>query len=71
MLASAKYVVIIVSRVTKQPTKTSENIMTMDALAKQSIEAAMLITGTNGKDQETQEIAFKLACAMMAEEAAK
>lgn len=45
--------------------------MSMDILAKQSIEAAMLITGTNGKDQETQEIAFKLACAMMAEEVAK
>jgi len=28
MLASAKYVVIMVLRVTKQPTKTSENIMT-------------------------------------------
>ncbi len=45
--------------------------MNMDTLAKQSIEAAMLITGTDGKDKETQEIAFKLACAMMAEEAAK
>ena len=45
--------------------------MSMDILAKQSIEAAMLITGTNGKDEETQSIAFKLACAMMAEEAAK
>ena len=45
--------------------------MNMDTLAKQSIEAAMLITGTNGEDKETQEIAFKLACAMMAKEAAK
>jgi len=44
--------------------------MTMDILAKQSIEAAMLITGTDGKDYETQEIAFKLACAAMAEEVA-
>jgi hypothetical protein len=60
----------MVSRVEKQ-TKQRESIMNMDTLAKQSIEAAMLITGTDGKDQETQEIAFKLACAMMAEEAAK
>lgn len=44
--------------------------MNMDKFAKQSIEAAMLITGTNGKDQETQEIAFKLACAAIAKELA-
>lgn len=45
--------------------------MNMDILAKQSIEAAMEITGTDGKDKETQEIAFKLACAIMAEEKLK
>ena len=44
--------------------------MNMDMLVKQSIEAAMKITGTDGKDEYTQEIAFKLACAMMAEEIA-
>ena len=41
--------------------------MNMDTLAKQAIEAAMEITGTDGKDKETQEIAFKLACAIAAE----
>lgn len=40
--------------------------MNMDILAKQSLEAAMSITGTDGKDQHTQEIAFELACAVMA-----
>lgn len=45
--------------------------MNMDILAKQSIEAAMKITGKDGKDKETKEIAFKLACAIMAEEKAK
>ena len=44
--------------------------MNLDTLAKQSLEAAMLITGTDGKDSHTQEIAFKLACAAMAEEMA-
>lgn len=44
--------------------------MNLDTLAKQSLEAAMLITGTDGKDAHTQEIAFKLACAAMAEEMA-
>lgn len=44
--------------------------MNMNELAKQSLEAAMEITGTDGKDQHTQEIAFKLACAAMAEEMA-
>lgn len=44
--------------------------MNMDKFAKQSIEAAMLITGTDGKDQETQDIAFKIACAAMAKELA-
>ncbi len=40
----------------------------MQVLEKQTLEAAMIITGTDGKDSETQEIAFKLACAAMAEE---
>ena len=44
--------------------------MNMNTLVKQSIEAAMLITGKDGKDAETQEIAFKLACAIMAQEVA-
>ena len=42
--------------------------MNMQILAKQTLEAAMIITGTDGKDAETQEIAFKLACAAMAKE---
>lgn len=44
--------------------------MNMNELAKQSLEAAKKITGTDGKDHHTQEIAFKLACAAMAEEMA-
>jgi len=44
--------------------------MNMNLLAKQSLDAAMEITGTDGKDQHTQEIAFKLACAAMDEEMA-
>ncbi len=44
--------------------------MTMDILAKQALEAAKAITGTDGKDQHTQDIAFKLACATMAKEKA-
>lgn len=44
--------------------------MNMDTLAKQSLEAAMEITGTDGKDTHTKEIAFKLACAAMAQEVA-
>jgi len=42
--------------------------MNMDILVKQSIEAAISITGKDGKDQETQAIAFKMACVIMAEE---
>ena len=42
--------------------------MIMDTLAKQSLEAAMEITGTNGKDEHTQNIAFMLACAEAAHE---
>lgn len=45
--------------------------MNMTILVKQSMEAAMSITGKGFNDKETQEVAFKLACAMMAEEAAK
>ena len=44
--------------------------MNMNILAKQSLEAAMKITGTNGTDKHTQEVAFKLACAMAAKEVA-
>lgn len=44
--------------------------MDMNTLANQSLEAAMEITGTDGKDEHTQEIAFKLACMAAAENAA-
>ena len=42
--------------------------MNMNELVKQSIEAAMQITGKCANDTETQEIAFKLSCAAMAKE---
>lgn len=42
--------------------------MNMNELVKQSIEAAMKITGKCANDTETQEIAFKLSCAAMAKE---
>ena len=42
--------------------------MNMNELVKQSMEAAMKITGKDARDAETQEIAFKLSCAMMAQE---
>lgn len=45
--------------------------MNMDTLVKQTLEAASKITGKSIEDKETQEIAFKLACAAMAEEAAR
>lgn len=45
--------------------------MNMDTLVKQSLEAASKITGKPTTDAETQEIGFKLACAAMAEEAAR
>ena len=45
--------------------------MNMDTLVKQTLEAAAKITGKGFEDEETQSIAFKLACAAMAEEAAK
>ena len=41
--------------------------MTMDILAKQAIEQAMSITGKSAEDEETQEVAFHLACAVMAQ----
>ena len=44
--------------------------MSMNELARQSLEAAISITGTDGKDEHTQEIAFMLACAAAAEEKA-
>ena len=42
--------------------------MNMETLVKQALEAAIEITGANSNDKETQEIAFKLSCAMMARE---
>jgi len=45
--------------------------MNMDILVKQTLEAASKITGKGVEDKETQSVAFKLACAAMAEEAAK
>lgn len=50
--------------------KSKELKMDMNTLANQSLEAAMEITGTDGKDEHTQEIAFKLACMAAAENAA-
>ena len=44
--------------------------MTIEILAKQALEAAMVITGTDGRDAHTMEIAHKLACAIAAEEMA-
>ncbi len=45
--------------------------MNFDTFTKQALQAASSITGKGFDDKETQDIAFKLACAMMAEEAAK
>lgn len=45
--------------------------MNMDTLVKQSLEAASKITGKDFDDKETQEVAFKLSCAAMAEELTK
>lgn len=45
--------------------------MNIDKFTKQALEAAEKITGKPIADTETQEVAFKLACAMMAEEAAR
>ena len=44
--------------------------MNMDILVKQSVEAAISITGKPATDKETQQVAFQLACAAMAEQAA-
>lgn len=44
--------------------------MNMDKFAKQALEAAIRITDKPATDTETQEVAFKLACAMMATELA-
>jgi hypothetical protein len=44
--------------------------MNLNTLTKQALEAASNITGKGFEDKETQEVAFKLACAMMAEEMA-
>jgi hypothetical protein len=52
-------------------TTEARKIMNMDKFTKQALEAAEQITGKPMTDTETQEIAFKLACAMMAEEAAR
>lgn len=45
--------------------------MNFDIFTKQALQAASKITGKGANDKETQDIAFKLACAMMAEGAAK
>lgn len=45
--------------------------MTLEILAKHCLEAAMEITGTDGRDNHTQEVAFKLACAEVAHEKTK
>ena len=44
--------------------------MNINTLVEQALESAKIITGTDGKDKETQEIAFKLSCLAMAEEKA-
>ena len=44
--------------------------MNMNQLAAQSLETASKLTNKPITDKETQEIAFKLACAMVAEELA-
>lgn len=45
-------------------------MMDFDTFVKQALETAEGITNKPATDEETQNIAFKLACAMMAEEAA-
>jgi len=44
--------------------------MNMDTLTKQALEAASSITVLPVTNEHTQEVAFKLACSMMAEELA-
>lgn len=41
--------------------------MNMEILVKQSLEAASKITGKDAQDAHTQNVAFMLACAAMAE----
>ena len=45
--------------------------MNFDLFVKQSLEEAAKVTGKSINDSETQEIAFKLACAAMAQEKAQ
>ena len=42
--------------------------MNLDKFTKQALEAAEKVTGKPMTDEETQRVAFKLACAMIAEE---
>ena len=42
----------------------------MNNFVKMALETAIEITGKDGKDEETQKIAFELACVMMADELA-
>ena len=51
-------------------TTDKETKMNMNQLAAQSLETASKLTNKPITDKETQEIAFKLACAMVAEELA-
>jgi hypothetical protein len=39
----------------------------MDTLAKNALDQAKSLTGTDGTDEHTQKIAFKLACAVAAQ----
>ena len=43
----------------------------MDTLTKQALDQAMTITGKPVTDKETQNVAFHLACAVMAQYAAE
>lgn len=45
--------------------------MNMDTLTKQALEQAIEITGKPVTDKETQNVAFHLACAIMAQYAAE
>lgn len=45
--------------------------MNMDTLTKQALEQAIEITGKPATDKETQNVAFHLACAVMAQYAAE
>lgn len=48
-------------------TQTEMTAMNMEILVKQSLEAASKITGKDAQDAHTQNVAFMLACAAMAE----